>query len=198
VPANALRVANFPPPGAQLPANAAAERVIAGFPTAHAQEKLNWCWAAVLSAVSRVLPRAEGPRTQREVVAKVQGPAGSDADDMEDLLVAVRRMGWDCTPLVRSDLDVLDFDRDIRTPIDDGRPIPICVRWKAGGSHAICAFGYGRLGGSPALILYDPSAIDGEPDNLTMVSIAGMDNYEHRLASGRQPGRWTEAYLLER
>jgi hypothetical protein len=198
-PNSAFHVASFPPPGAQLPAGSAPARYIQNFPFAQSQRRLNWCWAAVLSSISSVIPPpGAAAMSQEDVVRAVQGESGLNSDTMEDLLLAVSGVGWNFTPLIDTELANPDFDGQFRTPINDGRPVAIAIQWDNGVGHAICAFGHGTLGGEPALIIYDPSAIDGEGDNLTMVTLTGMTRYEARLASGSRFGRWVQACILER
>lgn len=186
----------FPPPGIALPAGAEPVHVIPGARTNIEQMKSNWCWAAVCSSVLSILPRPGVNASQEGVVEAVQGAAGLGKDSMEHLGTALSKLGYQTRVLRGASLDHLKFARDVTEPIGRGHPLAITIVWQDTQlGHAICAFGYGKLGGAEALVIYDP-AVDLDPDNVTMVTISGMRKYAAQMVGPARFAAWSTAHIV--
>ncbi|MBB4099218.1 papain-like cysteine protease family protein [Sphingomonas kyeonggiensis] len=193
---NAVWRAAFPPPGVALPAGAEPAQVIPGFRSNTEQKKSNWCWAAVCASILGVLPRPGVNASQEAVVAFVQGASGLNEDRMEHLGTVLRDLGYQTRVLGGASLDFLKFARDVVEPIGRGHPLAITIVWQDTQlGHAICAFGYGKLGGLDALVVYDP-AVDLDADNVTMVTIEGMQKYAAQMAGPARFAAWSTAHIV--
>ena len=188
--------AAFPTPGVAPPPGAEPAQVIPGFRTNAEQKKSKWCWAAVCSSILGVLPRAGVNASQEAVVELVQGAAGLGEDRMEHLGTALRDLGYQTRVLGGASLDFLNFDRDVVRPIGRGHPLAITIVWEDTHlGHAICAFGHGKLGGLDALVIYDP-AVDLDADNVTMVTVKGMQKYAAQMAGPARFAAWSTAHIV--
>lgn len=193
---NAVWRAAFPRSGIALPAGAEPVHAIPGFRTNIEQKKSNWCWAAVCSSILGVLPRPGIAVNQEAVVEAVQGTAGVGEDRMEHLGTALGRLGYQSRVLGGASLDFLKFARDVTEPIGRGHPLAITIVWEDTQlGHAICAFGYGKLGGVDALVIYDP-AVDLDADNVTMVTVEGMRKYAAQMAGPARFAAWSTAHIV--
>lgn len=193
---NAVWRAAFPPSGVAPPAGAKSVHAIPGFRTSIEQKKSNWCWAAVCSSILGILPRPGVPVSQEGVVAAVQGASGIGEDRMEHLGTALGRLGYQTRVLGGASLDFLKFARDVTEPIDRGHPLAITIVWEDTQlGHAICAFGYGKLGNVDALVIYDP-AVDFNAGNVMMVTVAGMRKYAAQMAGPTRFAAWSTAHIV--
>jgi hypothetical protein len=183
-----------------LPAGAQVKSVISDFPIGVSQEKTNWCWAAVLSGTRALYPAPGLAMSQSAVANAVQRQPQASGNEMADLGIGLRCLHYKgVKKLAPYDLNgIKSFPNSISAMLDGKRPVPIHIDWGNGGEgHAICAIGYGSLNGAPALVIYDPAAVDNLRDNLTMVTLSGMSRYEAALSDKTLYGKWVAAYVYD-
>ena len=100
--------------------------------------------------------------------------------------------GIQATPHLKSPVSTgqIGFD-DVKTEIQEKRPIEVAVRWFEGGSHALIIKGFGQIGGRPSVWINDPllnksllSARGGE-GQILFSELKTANNY------GKWVGTWT-------
>lgn len=166
-----------------------------------AQEKDNWCWAAV----TRLLLHLRGKATRQCEVATwglgkpccvahaPDEPANLDEVlDKQEVSIAF-------------DMRAAEFFADpqaafatLRAKIDAGLPTPLMIRWLDGQPpHYVCVIGYGLIDQQPALWLYDPRDVWSSQGNRRKIRISDMASGIAR-APGPGPalGGWCYAYIL--
>jgi hypothetical protein len=171
------------------------EHRIPGFPTP-AQEKTNWCWAAVTSAL---LSRQSGNQWSQTSVANFWGTAEDVTISLGELLSRL----WQSGQLVRYGSEGRTYlqnkgniQQEMRSLLDRDIPIPLTVSWNGSlTNHYVCAFGYGSLAGSFALWIFDPSAADSCQDNKRLLPIEEVYAYRSNAGSTILRGEWSQIFL---
>jgi hypothetical protein len=156
------------------------------------QEQGNWCWAAVATSVARFF-NSRTTRTQCNIAdAELKrtdccgAGAGGACNVYGYLASALNRVGhlkaWRpsgaATPA------------ELKTEIDNGRPLCLRVAWASGGAHFLAVVGY--LPGSAQLTGSDLVAVED--------SRWGSSNvpYDVLRESYRLDGRWTDSYFTRK
>lgn len=148
------------------------------------QDKSDWCWAAILEAVSI---RDGTPSSQSELAARVfrDRPAGGRGDDMCGMAFAVSKL----TDIEPPDLHPLMFE-EVRDLLQQNKIIACCVRSASGMAHWIAFTGYGAGG---TVLVGDPW--ETAPRKSLMPFNIACNHYDVGLFT-ESPGSISEMYAL--
>jgi hypothetical protein len=158
------------------------------------QEKDNWCWAAVTALASKMLGLNGGQGfSQVEVVRRVDS---TEADEPNSVLSS-----WNAVGIVNA-IEIqaasLAGDRaEVLNRVARGQPVGIHIDWSTippVTGHELCAIAVGKIGGEPALAVYDP-AKGGDTDNIVQLPLSGLRNYYSGDETGRR-GIWSATVRL--
>jgi hypothetical protein len=131
------------------------------------QKESQWCWAA---CVEMVMAALQSPIPQCEVINRFPGPKppGKPCEDSEvfqklgctlDQMTEVWSALHVNAKLIRApddeDLPALNFV-DLKTEIDEMRPVEVGLSWYEGGGHAMIVKGYGEIDGKESVWINDP------------------------------------------
>jgi hypothetical protein len=133
------------------------------------QKERLWCWAACMEMVLNGDGNSAQLERQCSIIARIPALKAKDCcgneDNFADRSLPAREMknvwlnlfGIQAEEHLRAadSSGQIDF-ADVKTEIQENRPIEVAVRWFEGGSHALIIKGFGEINGRPSVWINDP------------------------------------------
>lgn len=167
-----------------------------------AQRERLWCWTACVEMVLNSVGDSVQAVQQCEIISQIPSLNAANCcgneDTFADKALAAAEMqgvwssfGIQSVPHLKSPVSTgqINFD-DVKTEIQEKRPIEVAVRWFEGGSHALIIKGFGQIGGRPSVWINDPLM------NRSLFSAHGGEGQIlfSELKTANNYGRWVSTW----
>jgi hypothetical protein len=114
---------------------------IASYPAIQ-QEETNWCWAASSVSILKYLGTNE---SQCGFVMNAKPADVACYNVAEDITTVIQTFIWPYGKTVSGYTGSLSW-ANLKTEIDNSKPIYVSWKWESGGGHAVVVYGYSQSG----------------------------------------------------